>query len=335
MSRRAAIRTVICAALFLGGAATTTQAYLKLGFFTPTGIVGLRWTRPIGYFVTSRDADGVTAAQLQAAMGRAFATWASVPRVAITHSFTGFTGAEPFAADGINVIGFRSRPELDRTLGAATFEIDEVTGQILESDIFFNTAFTWSVASGGQSGRFDLESVGLHEVGHLLGMGHSGLGETEIRAEGGRRVLGKRAVMFPIAYPAGNIEDRTLEADDRAGFVDIYGSSAATAQTGTISGRVTLGGTGVFGAHVTALHTSTGDVISGFSLTSNGDFAIAGLAPGIYVVRAEPLDDADVTSFFDEDSAVNVNFKPAFFTKLVTVPRGGSGPSIQISVVAK
>lgn len=311
------------------------MAYLKLGFFTPAGIVGIHWTRPISYFVTSRDADGVTAFQMQTAVGRAFATWASVPRVAITHSFTGFTGAEPFAADGINVIGFRARPELERTLGATTFEIDDVTGEILESDIFFNTAFNWAVASGGQSGRFDLESVGVHEVGHLLGMGHSGLGETEVRAEGGRRILGKRAVMFPIAYPAGSIEDRTLEADDRAGLGDIYGGSAAAAQTGTISGRVTLGNAGVFGAHVTALHTGTGDLVSTFSLTANGDFTIAALAPGLYVVRAEPLDDADLNSFFDEDSAVNVNFTPAFFAKLVAVPRGGSGPRIQISVVAK
>lgn len=324
----------LIASFFVGVMAAAPMAYLKLGFFTPSGIVGLRWTRPVQYFVTNRDADEVTAAQLQAAMGRAFSTWASVPRVAITHSFTGFTGAEPFAADGINVIGFRARPELDRTLAAATFEFDEVTGQILESDIFFNTTFKWSVASAGQAERFDLESVGLHEVGHLLGMGHSALGETEVRSTGGRRVLGKRAVMFPIAYPAGNIEDRTLEADDRAGFVDIYGSGAAT-QTGTISGRVTLGNAGVFGAHVTALHTGTGDLVSTFSLTAAGDFSMAGLASGLYVVRAEPLDDADLNSFFDDDIAVNINFRPAFAAKLVAVPRGGSGPSVVIKVVAK
>jgi hypothetical protein len=334
VSRRAAVHVIACAALIAGGA-VTTSAYLKLGFFTPTGIVGLRWTRPVEYFVTNRDADGVTAAQLQVAIRRAFTTWASVPRVDITHSFTGFTGAEPFEADGINVIGFRSRPELERTLGATVFEYDDVTGQILESDIFFNTAFNWSVATGGQSGRFDLESVGVHEVGHLLGMGHSALGETEVRAEGGRRILGKRAVMFPIAYPAGNIEDRTLEADDRAGFVDIYGGGAAAAQTGTISGRVTLGAAGIFGAHVTALHTGTGDLVSTFSLNANGDFTIAGLAPGLYVVRAEPLDDADIDSFFDDDGTVSANFRAAFFSKLVSVPRGGAGPSIHIAVSAK
>ncbi len=335
MRRIGSLPQWLIASFFIAVMSSAPTAYLKLGFFTPSGIIGLRWTRPVEYFVTNRDADGVTAAQLQVAMRRAFSTWAAVPRVDITHSFTGFTGAEPFAADGINVIGFRSRPELERTLGAATFEFDEVTGQILESDIFFNTTFKWSVATAGQAERYDLESIGVHEIGHLLGMGHSALGETEIRSTGGRRILGKRAVMFPIAYPAGSIEDRTLEADDRAGFVDIYGGGASAAQTGTISGRVTLGTAGIFGAHVTALNTGTGDLVSTFSLNANGDFTIAGLAPGLYVVRAEPLDDADLNSFFDDDIAVNVSFKPAFVAKLVAVPKGGAGPAIQISVVAK
>jgi hypothetical protein len=332
-------RHVIFAGLLLalvGGAVSNTEAYLKLGFLTTTnGVVGIRWTRPIQYLVTNRDVSGVTAPQLQQAVTRAFSAWADVPGVALTHSFTGFTGAEPFVNDGMNVVGFRARPELERTLAAATFEVDESTGQILESDIFFNTAFAWSVATAGQADRYDLESVGVHEVGHLLGLGHSALGETEIQPSGGRRVLGKRAVMFPIAFPPGKTEDRTLETDDRAGIIDIYGGSSAATGTGSISGRVTMNGTGLFGAHVSAFHTSTGQLVGGFSLNTNGDFAISGLAPGLYVVRVEPLDDADLTSFFDEDRMVNIDFKPTYHSKLVAVPRGGSGPRLDVKVVAK
>ena len=333
MNRHLARIVLVCSLVL--GAASGTQAYLKLGFLTPNGVIGLRWTRPVEYFVTNRDSQDVTASQLQAAVGRAFASWTSVPHVGATHAFRGFSSAEPFVSDGVSVIGFRARPELERTLAAATFEIDEVTGQILESDIFFNTAFRWSVASAGQTERFDLESVGLHEVGHLLGLGHSGLGETELRETGGRRVLGKRAVMFPIAYPAGNIEDRTLEADDRAAIADVYGGSAAQRETGTIRGRVTLGGAGIFGAHVTAFNTRTGDLIGGFTLTTNGDFVIASLSPGVYVVRVEPLDDADIDSFFDEEPVVTVNFRPTYYPMLVTVPRGGPGPAVTIAVSAK
>ena len=65
-------------------------------------------------------------------------------------------------------------------LGETSFLIDEVTGEILESDIVLNSTFPWSVAAGGEAGRHDVESIVLHEVGHLLGLGHSALGETEL-----------------------------------------------------------------------------------------------------------------------------------------------------------
>lgn len=333
MTRRyVALCTVLCAVLC---AVTPLQAYLKLGFFVDGRLVSIKWDRPIDYFVTNRDVPGVSAPQLQAAIGRAFSTWSAVPRTAVTHNFIGITGAAPVGGDGMSVVGFRARPELDRTLAAASFEVDAVTGRILEVDIFFNTTVPWSVAATGLSGRFDIESVGLHEVGHLLGLGHSALGETEIRAEGGRRVLGKRAVMFPIAYPAGNIEDRTLEADDRSAITDVYGNTGANRETGSLHGRVTLNGQGVFGAHVTATHTSTGETVGGFSLTSQGEFVISALPPGIYIVRVEPLDDADIDSFFDDDGTVNIGFAPAYFERLVAVPRGGSGPAMEIRVKAK
>lgn len=316
------------------GAFSSSQAYLKLGVLTPSGVKAIRWTRAIQYLVTNRDTVFVTAPQLQNAVSRAFSTWAGVQNVAISHSFIGFTGAEPFSADGASVIGFRSRPELERTLAAATFELDAITGDIIESDIFFNTAFVWSVAAAGQADRYDVESVGLHEIGHLLGLGHSALGETEIRPTG-RRVLGKRAVMFPIAYPPGNIEDRTLEADDRAGIADAYSFTTSIRQTGSLGGKVTLNGAGVFGAHVTAFNTRTGDLIGGFTLDNSGSFSIGALPPGLYVIRVEPLDDADIESFLDETDLVNINFKPAYLPTLVAVPAGGSGPSVEIRVVAK
>jgi hypothetical protein len=330
-------RHVTLCALFCGVlcAATPLEAYLKLGVSIGGQLIELKWDRRIEYFVTNQDVPGVTAPQLQAAIGRAFSTWAAVPRTAVTHNFVGITGAQPVGGDGISVVGFRARPELENTLAAASFEVDEITGRILEVDIFFNTTVPWSVSTNGVSGSFDIESVGLHEVGHLLGLGHSALGETEIRAEGGRRVLGKRAVMFPIAYPAGNIEDRTLEADDRAALTDVYGNTEARRETGSLRGRVTLNGQGIFGAHVTATHTSTGETVGGFTLTSTGEFVIGALPPGIYIVRAEPLDDADIDSFFDDDGTVNIGFAPAVFEKLVAVPRGGAGPAMEIRVKAK
>ncbi len=324
--RRVTSLAVIALALMLSSG---VEAYLLFGISWPPGSL------PIRYYVTNRDVPGVTALQLQTATDRAFGAWAGAPNVTLGSQFAGFVGANPHVADGASVIGFVSRPDLPRVLGQVFFQYDMVTGVITESDIFLNSIFEWSVAPGGDVNRFDVQSVMTHELGHLLGLGHSALGETEPRAGGGRNVLGKRAVMFPIAYPRGNVADRTLEADDLAGISDIYGNAEANRLLGSISGRVTLNGAGVFGAHVTAFNPATGALSAGYALDNQGRFVIGGLPAGLYIVRVEPLDDIDLTSVFSEDTTVNINFRPMFYGKQVAVPAGGAGPSIEMQVRAK
>jgi hypothetical protein len=43
-------------------------------------------------------------------------------------------------------------------------------GVISEVDITYNTAYTWSAAP--TTGQYDVQSVGVHELGHALGLGH-------------------------------------------------------------------------------------------------------------------------------------------------------------------
>lgn len=310
-------------------------AYLKFGVRVNGRDVTLRWSQtPVRYFVSDRGVPGVSASDAQAAFGRAFSTWEAVPTASIAYQFGGFTSALPGEDDGRSTLGFFEEPELDRVLGATSFLIDDATGALLESDIFFNTIFSWSVAAAGQSGRFDLESIALHEIGHLSGLGHSALGETALTANG-RRVLAAEAVMFPIAFAPGNVAGRALRADDIAGLSDLYPAGGFEDDTGSVSGRVTKNGQGVFGAHVVAFNPATGAMVGNFSLNSQGQFSIAGLTPGSHILRVEPLDDADVESFFDADAHTDVDFQAAFFTKLVTAPRGGDSGAIEIQVVGK
>lgn len=332
MTRRAIL--LLTAGIIIAASAPAS-AYLKLGSRVGERTITLKWEDfPIRYFVTDRGSGGVTAGEFQAAITRAFDTWEAVEGVSISSEFVGFTQASPRSRDNLNVLGFDERPEQDRVLGATSFLIDITTGEIVESDIFFNSFFDWSIGSAGTTGQFDLESIAVHEIGHLLGLGHSAIGETELRA-GGRRVLGAEAVMFPIALSSGNVQGRILKADDIAGIRDIYGTAAQRRLTGSISGRVTKDGGGVLGAHVTAFNPRTGSIVGGFSLNENGGFVIAGLQPGPHILRAEPLDDGDVESFLDRSDEVDVDFRVKFHERLAVVPRGGGTASIEIEVVGK
>ncbi|HXG90092.1 MAG TPA: matrixin family metalloprotease [Vicinamibacterales bacterium] len=328
------IRSLVAMLVLLIGLGTPAPAaaYLKFGVRVGGRTVDVKWNRTIPFFVTDRDGPGVTASQLRDAVVRAFNTWKAVPTAAVQAEFQALTTAPPGLQDGRTTFGFLDRPDLDRVLGATSFLLDGTTGEIIEADVFFNTRFNWSTAAAGEPGRIDLESVALHEIGHLLGLGHSALGETEM-IPGGRRVIASGAVMFPIAMMPGATADRQLQADDVAGISDLYPGPQFTQASSSISGRVLKNGSGVLGAHVAAFNLETGALVGGFALNAQGDFVIAGLTPGSYLLRAEPLDDADTGSFFS--GPIDVDFRVAYAPRVITAPAGGGSDPVDIAVRQK
>ena len=319
----------------LVGVGTPVKAYLKVGVDTPSGTVAIKWTQlPVRYFVSDVGVSGVSSGQLHDAVVRSFNTWHAVASATVDSQFVGFTSASPVEEDDMSTIGFDNRPDLERTLAATHYVVDTRSGQILEADIFLNAAFPWSVAEAGEAGSYDVESITTHEIGHLFGLGHSALGETELEG-GGRSLIASGAVMFPIAFSAGNITGRTLFPDDVAGISDLYPSATFRSSTGTLEGTVTLNGQGLFGAHIVALNLSTGAMIGGFALEPSGHFVIGGLAPGTYIARVEPLDDGDVGSFLSADLPVNTEFRVTYAKELATMHAGAARSGITVAVVPK
>jgi predicted Zn-dependent protease len=79
---------------------------------------------------------------------------------------------------------------------------------IYDADVYTNTrySYTSSRETDGCSGEFDIDGIMVHEVGHVIGIGHSD-------------VAG--ATMYP-SVGACNYNNRTLEPDDTAAKNDLY-----------------------------------------------------------------------------------------------------------------
>jgi len=170
----------------------------------------------------------------------------------------------------------------------------QFAGQIIKGDISFNPSTQFD--TGGGTGQ-DLQTVATHEIGHFFGLDHSAV---------------VRAVMFPFAP---NVLT-TLGYDDVAGIASLYPQGTPDVATGSISGKVTLSGSAVFGAHVFANSTTPALAFTNIRKTPigtltlpDGTYTISGVPPDSYLVVAEPLDlpvsDSDV-SWASEFNQANV-----------------------------
>jgi len=116
----------------------------------------------------------------------------------------------------------------------------------------FNPGLEFSTTTTTPQGAFDVQSTATHEIGHLLGLDHSGIAHAMMYAFGDTGALGQQ---------------RTLSIDDAAGVAFLYQGANFPSATGTISGQVTLSGSGIFAAHVLAIDATSGDGIAASAKT--------------------------------------------------------------------
>ena len=132
------------------------SAYTLIEFVNRNGeLVNLYWSadsQPVEWFFHNTPPDDFS---LDVAIERTHAsydTWVAVETSSITFQFAGRTNAEPFVLfDFINTIGFMTDPSLQGTgiLAATDFIVNIFTGEIAESDIFFNADIPWSANANG------------------------------------------------------------------------------------------------------------------------------------------------------------------------------------------
>jgi hypothetical protein len=164
---------------------------------------GLRWdVLPV---VQSYNGAGSPTPGAQTALNNTYGPWSSVGGSTFRIRSGGTTTRCPSLVrecpgaqrnDRFNDVGWAQ-------LSNGTLGVTWSTSGVDEADMAINTRYAWSTGCTAQPGAFDLQSVYLHENGHVAGLGHS----TDINA---------------VMYPSYQTARCALAQDDRNGIATLY-----------------------------------------------------------------------------------------------------------------
>lgn len=171
--------------------------------------------------------------------------------------------------------------------------VQTVSGQITDADVIFNGR-DHEFSTDGTPWTFDVQSIATHEIGHFLGLNHSGI---------------RNATMYPFTGP-NEYHLRSLSQDDIAGVAHLYPQGP---DSNTISGTILGEGNALLkGVHVVAVSALDGRVEAAALTDEKGLFTLSGLTSRSYYVYAEPLDGPVTTSEINIPS-INTNFSTYFY----------------------
>lgn len=267
-----ALRFVLCATLVGAAVAHVRLRYSENGS-------ALRWENPesISLVIQSDGSDDIGDGSHAPAIRNAMEAWngASGSRARLVESFSN-RDRRDWQSNDVHLVVFDENDSSGFfSGGSGIVAITPVSfftdGRIVDADVLFNGK-NFSFSTKGEPGKFDVQDVAAHELGHLLGLDHSG-------------VCG--ATMYPYV-DTRVILHRSLALDDQRGMRHMYPAGSFA----TISGRIVRIGTsdGVPGAHVWA-RDADGHVASAILSGGDGNFTLQGLDAGTYRVFVDPLDE--------------------------------------------
>ena len=270
------------------------------------------------FVIDSAGSDDFAGTEENAAVVRAFKHWEGIGTSRVAFSQAASQAIQVANNDGINAVYWAEGA--NTRIGGTNTAVDGFVsltpvfsvasgtnkGLILDANIILNgNDFTWTVTPETLPTAYDVEAHVTHEVGHLIGLDHSGV---------------LSAVMSP-RYSSGEARARMLEKDDITGASDIYPYGSFGVTTGAITGLVGRPAA-VFGALLTTLDGS-GRVIEQSITAANGTYAAPGIEETNCSVYVEPVDKtpASTTNLFDETDLGGIygaSVDPNFFASLET-----------------
>jgi hypothetical protein len=247
--------TVLLAAAPLGAAIRLT--YTMQG--APTPVFWPRAAFPIPYEVDRRIVDAGAAAGIE----RAFNIWTTIGDADVSFRDGGAVAGLKAGADGHNTVTIADKLFADQGFIAVTTNWYRNDGTMNEADIQIDPCLL--------KGDYNLQQTVAHEVGHLLGLDHSGV---------------VSSIMYPYVSKSGSM---SLESDDKLAIATLYSKNDPALAGGTLKGRVVGNDGAIFAAQVVAVNEK-GEPVATSLTNETGDFVLNGLPQGSYRVYAEPLD---------------------------------------------